>query len=74
MNILLGHAFTNSLIESEYKTKFKCETMENHQEKTLEQIHQYTANIVRTFDLKDNYLDEDDPFVIILQFLYGLYV
>ena len=36
--------------------------MENPQEDLiLEIIHQFIANLVHTFDIKNNYLDEDDP-------------
>ena len=27
----------------------------------VERVHQVIANIIRTFELQDNYLDEDDP-------------
>ena len=27
----------------------------------MERVHQVIANIIRTFELQDNYLDEDDP-------------
>ena len=41
--------------------------MENHQfKKTLKQIHQFIAKLLRTFDLKNDYLDKDDTFVRIL--------
>ena len=32
----------------------------------MEQIHQVINNLVHKFDLKNNYLDEDDPWVGIL--------
>ena len=32
----------------------------------LERIHQVIANMVRTFELEDNYLDEDDPWAGII--------
>ena len=39
-----------------------CLTMSNPQENSiLEIIQQVIANLVRTHDLKNNYLDEDDP-------------
>ena len=44
-----------------------CETKENQQEKLIpERIHQVIANPVRMFDLKNSYLDEDDPWSGIL--------
>ena len=41
--------------------------MENPQASSiLERIYQFVANLVRTFDLQNNYLDEDDPWSGIL--------
>ena len=34
----------------------------------VERIHQVVGNIIRTFELEDNYLDEDDPWKGILRF------
>ena len=66
-NEFLGHAFKNDVIEREYGIKAKCETKENPQENSiLERIQQVIFNLVRTFDLKNNYLDEDDPWLGIL--------
>ena len=58
-NELLGHVFKNDRTENKYEIKAKCATMENPQENSiLEIIHQFMANLVRTFDVKNNYLDE----------------
>ena len=61
-NKFLGHAFKNDLIEIEYVIKANCTTTENPQAKSiLETIHQVISNLVPTFNLQYNYLDEDDP-------------
>ena len=45
--------------------------MENPQANSiLEIIHQVISNFVRTFDLQNNYLDEDDPWSGILATKY----
>ena len=36
----------------------------------LEIIHQFIANLVRTFDFKSNYQDTDDPWLVILSATY----
>ena len=66
-NEFLGHAFKNDLIEREYGIKAKCATTANPKaNSTLERIHQVIANLVRTSDLQNNYLDKDDPWSGIL--------
>ena len=61
-NELLGHSFKNGLIKTEYGIKAKCETTGNPQENSiLERIHRVIANLIRTFDLNNTYLDEDEP-------------
>ena len=63
----LGHEWNNDQIEKEYGIKAKCATTENPQVNyILEIIHEVVANLVRTFDLQNNYLDEDDPWSGIL--------
>ena len=34
--------------------------------KILEQIHQALGNLVRTFNIKDTYVDKDNPWLVIL--------
>ena len=66
-NEFLGHAFKNELIQKEYGIKAKCATTANPQANSiLERIHQVIANLVRTFDLQNNYLDKEDPWAGIL--------
>ena len=67
LNKFLGYAFKNYLIEREYGIKAKCATTENPQDNsTLERISQINPNLVCTFDLQNNYQDEDDPWSGIL--------
>ena len=55
----MGHAFRNYIIKEEYGTKAKYETMSKPQtNSTLAIIRQVIANLVRIFDLQNNYLDE----------------
>ena len=57
----------NDIIKTEYGIKAKCATTSNTQENSiLERIHQVIANLVRTSDLKNIYLDKDDPWSGIL--------
>ena len=66
-NEFLGHALKNDLIEKEHGIKANCATTENPQSKSiLERIHQVIKNLVRKFELQNNYLDEDDPWSGIL--------
>ena len=66
-NKFLGQAFKNDPTEREYGIKAKCETTENPQSNSiLERINQFIANLVHTFDLRNNHLDEDDPWSGIL--------
>ena len=58
----LGIEFKNTLIEEEYGIIAKPETSGNPQANyTIKIIHQVLANLIRTFDLNKNYVDEDDP-------------
>ena len=55
------------MIKDDYWIKNKPITVRNHQANAIvERIHQVIANIIRTFELEDNYLDEDDPWKGIL--------
>ena len=66
-NDFLGHAFKNDRIEIEYIIEAKCAPTANQQAKSiLEIIHQVIVNLVRTFDLQNNHLDEDEPWSGIL--------
>ena len=42
--------------------KAKCATTENpHANPMLEMVHQVKANLLRTFDLQNKYLDKEEP-------------
>ena len=70
-NKFLGHAFKNDVTENEYRIKAKCATTANAKAiSTLEIIHQITANLIRVFDLQNNYLNEDGPWSGILSATY----
>ena len=70
-NEFFCYALKNDLIKNEYGIKSKCETTENTQETSiLEIIHQVIANLLRTLDCQNNYLDEDDPCSGILSAIY----
>ena len=63
----LGHEFKNSLIEDEYGILKKPETAGSLQANYIsKRIHQVLANLVRRFELDNNYVDEDDPWKGIL--------
>ena len=67
LNEFLGHAFKNDLIKNEYGIKAKCATTGNPQaDSILERTQQFIANLLLTYDLSNNYLDEDDPWSGIL--------
>ena len=54
--------FKNDLIKTEYGIKAKYATTANPQENSLlERIHQVIVNLVRNFELRNDYLDEDEP-------------
>ena len=70
-NEFLVHELNIYIIETKYVTKSKCAIMVNPQANSiLEIIHQVISNLVRTYDLKNNYLDEDDPLSEILSSTY----
>ena len=57
----------NDIIEREYGIKSKCANTENSQANSIfGRIHQVIAKLVRTFDLPNNYLYKDEPWLGIL--------
>ena len=61
----IGHDFQDML--SDYGVKKKPITTRNPQANAVvERIHQTIGNIIRTFELQDSWLDEDDPWKGIL--------
>ena len=61
----IGHQF--QIMLDDYGVKKKPITTRNPQANAIvERVHQVIGNIVRTFELQDNYLDEDDPWKGIL--------
>jgi hypothetical protein len=49
------------------ESKAKPITVRNPQANAIaERVHQVIGNIIRTFELEDNYLDEEDPWKFIL--------
>ena len=62
----LGHDFQD-MLANDYGITRKPITTRNPQANAIvERIHQVIANIIRTFELQDNYLDEDNPWKGIL--------
>jgi transposase InsO family protein len=62
----IGHDFKQMLTE-DYGIKKKPITVRNPQANSIiERVHQTIANLIRTFELEDNYLDNDDPWAGIL--------
>jgi transposase InsO family protein len=56
----IGHEFKKML--NEYGVKKKRITIHNPQANAIVKgVHQTIGNIIRTFELHENYLDEDDP-------------
>ena len=61
-----GHDFQN-MLKDDYGITRRPITVRNPQANAIvERIHQVIANIIRTFELQTNYLDEDDPWAGIL--------
>ena len=55
------------MIKNDYGVKGKPITVRNPQANAIvERVHQVIGNMIRTFELEDNYLDEDDPWKGIL--------
>jgi hypothetical protein len=62
----IGHDFQN-MLKNDYGIKRKPITTRNPQANAIvERIHQVIGNIVRSFELQENYLDEEDPWKGIL--------
>lgn len=62
----IGHDFQD-MIRNDYGIKAKPITVRNPQANAIvERIHQVIGNIIRTFELQTNYLDEEDPWKGIL--------
>jgi RNase H-like domain found in reverse transcriptase/Integrase zinc binding domain/Reverse transcriptase (RNA-dependent DNA polymerase) len=56
-----------AMVKNDYGIKPKGITKRNPQANAIiERIHQTIGNIIRTFEVQDNYLDEDDPWEGIL--------
>ena len=67
-NEFIGNAFVNDLIINEYEIKSNSATTVNPQVNyRLESIRKVISNLVRTFDLKNNYPDKDYPWSGILE-------
>jgi hypothetical protein len=59
--------YFQSLIKNDYGIKGTPLTIRNPQANAIvERVHQVIRNIIRTFELESNYLDEDDPWKGIL--------
>ena len=55
------------MVKREYGIRAQPTTVRNPQANAiLERIHQVIGNMVRTFELEDSYVDEDDPWIGIL--------
>ena len=63
----LIHEFINSLIEQEYVIKTKPASSGNPQSnETIDWIHQVLGNLIFTYILHDTYVDDADPWMVIL--------
>ena len=63
----IGHEFRKSLIDTQYRITDKPSTSGNPIPNTiLEQIHQVLGNLVRTFNIQQTYVDENDLWTGIL--------
>jgi transposase InsO family protein len=50
------------MIKEDYGVKAKPITVRNPQANAIvERVHQVIGNIIRTFELENNYLDDNDP-------------
>jgi hypothetical protein len=55
------------MTKEDYAIKAKPITIRNPQANAIvERVHQVIGNIIRTFELESNYLDEEDPWKGIL--------
>jgi transposase InsO family protein len=65
-NEFMGHEF-KTMMSTDYGIKVKPTKVRNPQANAiLERVHQTLGNIIRTFELQDKYLDEEDPWAGIL--------
>jgi hypothetical protein len=65
-NEFMGHEF-RTMMSVDYGIKLKPTTVRNPQANAiLERVHQTLGNLIRTFELQDKYIDEDDPWAGIL--------
>jgi hypothetical protein len=65
-NEFIGHDFKQNM-KNEYGLKCRACTAKNPQANSvLERIHQVLANMIRTFELEEVYMDEEDPWAGIL--------
>jgi len=63
----IGHKFKNELCKKEYGIVVRKATTANPQANAIiERVHQVIGNMISTFDLEENNLDEDDPWAGIL--------
>ena len=57
----IGFEFHN-MVKTDYGIKCKPITVQNPQANAIvERVHQVIGNMIRTYELEDNYLDENDP-------------
>ena len=58
----IGHKFIKYITEKEYGITAKTRTSGNPTSNAiLERIHQVLGNLVRTCNITETYVDEDDP-------------
>ena len=63
----LVHDIKNSLIENEYAINTKPDSTGNLQANAItERIHQVLGNLVHTYNIKETYVDDSDPWMGIL--------
>jgi len=66
-NEFIGHEFEKKFVTEEYGTTVKGATVRNPQANSiLERVHQVVANLVRTYDLEEYDMDDEDPWSGIL--------
>ena len=62
-----NHGFKNSLIEYKYGIKTNPTSPGNTQENKIKKIiHQVLGNLVSTYNLQETYVDDADPWMVIL--------
>ena len=63
----IGHEFRKLLIEEKYEMIANSSTLGNSTSNAiLEQIHQVLVNLVHICNIKEAYVDEDDPWSLVL--------